>query len=153
MSTIKGRHYLPKIWESQSDCLVTYVLRKEQCRKNRLLSIPRKTKSLFLETENYLLVSKTVMDLCDLQFLSRHFWFKNQNDPCRKNFTQSAYSPFHTQRPGNYSIRLPGQKIFSHHICYENVAKATDRHSQKYWRLRLFSAITEQYVNREECNK
>ena len=80
MSAIEGKYYLPKIGEGQSHCLVTYVPRKDQCHKNRLLSILRRTRSSFLENENYLPLSKTAMDLCNLQFLLRHFWFKNHNE-------------------------------------------------------------------------
>ena len=30
---------------------------------------------------------------------------------------------FYTQRPGNYSICLSGENIFSYYVFYENVAK------------------------------
>ena len=44
----------------------------------------------FLETENYLLVSKTAANLCNLQFLPRPFSFKNQNE-LLGIFLQMAY--------------------------------------------------------------
>ena len=37
---LKNRRYLPKIWEGHSHCLVTYALRKKQCHKKWVLSIP-----------------------------------------------------------------------------------------------------------------
>ena len=57
----------PKFDFPQSHCQVTYILRKERWSKNRLLFMSKKTR--FLQTEKYLLVSKTAMDLCNLQFL------------------------------------------------------------------------------------
>ena len=52
---------------------------------------------------------------------------------------------FHTQRPGNYSICLSGQKKFSYHICYENLAK--------YSRVKRQTDRTEQNTGKEECIK
>ena len=40
---------------NNSHCPITYALRKEQYHINRFLSIHKRTKSPFLETENYLL--------------------------------------------------------------------------------------------------
>ena len=59
---LKGRHYF-------SHCLVTYVLMKEKCHKNRRLSISKRTRSPFMETDNYLLVSKTAMDHCNFSII------------------------------------------------------------------------------------
>ena len=77
--------------EGQSHCLVTYVLRKEQCHNNRFTSIFKRTRSLFLGTENYLFICKTAMDLRNLKFLPCAFWFKYQNELWGRNFIQSAY--------------------------------------------------------------
>ena len=64
---------------------------------------------------------------------------------------------FHTQRPGSYIICLSGQKIFSYHICYQNLAKysiqeSRDRQTEAKI-LRLFPATAEQYASKEECIK
>ena len=59
---LKGKHYF-------SHCLVTYVLMKEKCHKNRRLSISKRTRSPFMETDNYLLVSKTAMDHCNFSIV------------------------------------------------------------------------------------
>ena len=69
----KHRDKLSGIGEGKSHCLFTYVLQREKCNKNRILFILKKTRSPFLETENYLPVSETVMDLCILQLLPRRF--------------------------------------------------------------------------------
>ena len=64
---------------------------------------------------------------------------------------------FHKQRPGNYSICLSGQKIFSYHFCYKNFAKYSIQESRdrptEAKVLRLFLAIAEQYASKEECIK
>ena len=52
---------------------VTYALRKEEYHINMFLSILKRTRSLFLGVENFLLVSETAMNLCILQFLPRRF--------------------------------------------------------------------------------
>ena len=54
------------------------------------------------------------------------------------------------QRPGKYSVCLSGQKIFSYHICYENLAKYSRVEAKV---LRLFSAKTDQYACDEACIK
>ena len=43
---------------------VTYALRKEEYHINMFLSILKRTRSLFLGVENFLLVSETAMNLC-----------------------------------------------------------------------------------------
>ena len=60
-------------------------------------------------------------------------WFRWFHDPFfLVKFLWCHYCRFHTQRPGNYSICLSEQKIFSYHICYENMVKySSDRHSKK----------------------
>ena len=56
------------------------------------------------------------------------FWIRRLVSSEKFNFSIAA---FYTQRPGDYSICLSGQKYFSYHICYENVQniQATDKHS------------------------
>ena len=58
-----------------------------------------------------------------------------------------------TQRPGNWSICLSGQKRFSYHICYktqQNIRESNSRQTESIV-LRLFLARTQQYASKEEC--
>ena len=51
MSALKYRRDFSKIEESKSHYLVTYVPRKENCNKSRLLPTSERTKSPFTETK------------------------------------------------------------------------------------------------------
>ena len=63
----------------------------------------------------------------------------------RKRIISKLIAAFHTQRLGNCSICLSGQKYFSCHICYENLAEylRVKRQTEaqvlrhKYFQLRL----------------
>ena len=56
----------------------------------------------------------------------------------------------HTQRPGNYSTYLLGQKVFSYHICFEHLTKYLKFKNRQAEAkvLMLFSILTEQYACR-----
>ena len=61
VSAFKQSDKLCEIGEGKSHCLFTSVLKKFN--KNRILFILKRTRSPFLEAENYLLGSETVMYL------------------------------------------------------------------------------------------
>lgn len=63
VSAFKQSDKLCEIGEGKSHCLFTSVLRKENFNKNRILFILKRTRLPFLEAENYLLGSETVMYL------------------------------------------------------------------------------------------
>ena len=72
MSAFEDRHYLSKMVEGKSHCLVTYVLRKINSNEDRSLSISEKLNS-FAETQFYFGIAKTALNLCTLKFLLRSF--------------------------------------------------------------------------------
>ena len=65
------------------------------------------------------------------------------------NFYTARIAAFHTQIFGNYSICLSVLKLFSYHICYENVRQTTEAKSIDDWgyfQLELNNMLVEKNV-------
>ena len=91
MSAKKQRLLFPKLEKASLTVWWLTYSEKNSVTKNKLLSISKRTRSLFLETDIYLHVSKTAMDLRNFKFLPCTFCFKNENELRGRNLIQSAY--------------------------------------------------------------
>ena len=88
MSSFGCSHYISRIGEGGSHCLVTNELGKENGHKNRFSPISERTNS-FTEIKTGFWIAKAELNLCALEFLFRRPWSKGQDKLWRGDFVQS----------------------------------------------------------------